>query len=382
MSDDPNVEAWIDQARSADILEIASVMGAVLKRTGGEYVGPCPRCNGTDRFAVNPSEQVFNCRGAEGGDVIKLVEHVRECSFMEACEIIVGHPAPNRESQARPVDPELSRERREERKDQELARAAAEAKKQERSADRAARIFNESKSIKGTQADAYLQRRGIFLLPGMGDDLRFAAGLEYRGYADPDAVEETQLGIFPCMVAAIRNVFGEIIGIHRTYLDPIEPAKLRPPGDGRQNKAKKSFGTVMGGSIRLGPIKPIMAIGEGIETCLSWFDLGEGPDDIGLMCAISLGNLAGGATGMLRHPSGKGTVQNGIPDMSKPGIVLPDEVREVLLLGDGDSDVPSTRARLLTAAARFRDQGRTVSIQYVNEKADFNDVLIEKKRAA
>lgn len=148
------------------------------------------------------------------------------------------------------------------------------------------------------------------------------------------------------------------------------------------NKAKKSFGTVMGGAIRLGPIKPIMAIGEGIETCLSWFDLGEGPDDIGLMCAISLGNLAGGATGSLRHPSGKGTVQNGEPDMSKPGIILPNEVQEVLLLGDGDSDVPATRARLLTAAARFRAQGRTVSIQYVNEKADFNDVLIEKKRAA
>lgn len=386
MSDNPDVEAWIDRARSADILEIATQIGAQLKRAGGEWVGPCPKCNGADRFAVSPHEQVFNCRGAVGGDVIKMVEHAgdpsRDIPFMEACEIINGEPAPKRESTFRPVDSEVARERREERKDQELARTEAEQQKQERSADRAARIYNDSTPISGTQAEAYLRRRGIRLLPGMGDDLRFASGLEYRGYADPDASDETQLGIFPCMVAAIRNVAGEIIGIHRTYLDPNEPAKLKPPGDPRQNKAKKSFGTVMGGAIRLGPIKPIMAIGEGIETSLSWYQIDEGPDDVGVMCAIALGNLSGGASGQLKHPSGRGTVQNGIPNLDKPGIILPDEVQEVILLGDGDSDKAATWARLLTAAARFRLQGRTVSLQLVLSKADFNDYLLERKRAA
>ncbi|MGO4672964.1 CHC2 zinc finger domain-containing protein [Bosea sp. 2YAB26] len=382
MSDDPNIEAWIDQARSADILEIATLMGAVLKRSGSEWVGPCPLCNGTDRFAVKPSEQVFNCRGSVGGDVIKLVEHVREVEFMAACEIIIGEPPPRRESQVKPVDPEIARERREERRDQELARAEVEAKKQERGADRAARIFNDSTPIAGTQADAYLRRRCIFLTPEMSSDLRFAAGLEYRGYADADANEETALGVFPCMVAAIRNAVGEIIGIHRTYLDPVEPVKLRPPGDAKQNKAKKSFGTVMGGAIRLGPVRRIMAIGEGIETCASWYQLDYGPDDIGIMSAVSLGNLSGAATATVRHPNGKGTIPNGIPDLARPGIILPDGVEEVILLGDGDSEPIATRARLLTAASRFRTQGLTVSLQLVLAKADFNDVLLERKRAA
>lgn len=386
MSDDPEIEAWLDEARSTDILEVATRIGARLKRSGGEWVGPCPRCNGTDRFAVNAVEQVFNCRGAVGGDVIRMVEHAGNPSgdtpFFEAVEIIVGRPAPRRESQARPIDPEIQRERREERKDQELARAAAEVQKQERSADRAARIFNESTPIAGTQAEAYLQRRGIFAPPEMLTDIRFAAGLEYRGYPDADAPDEVALGVFPCMVSAIRNAAGDIIGIHRTYLDPNEPVKLRPPGDARQNKAKKSFGTVMGGAIRLGPIQRAMAIGEGIETCLSWYQLGVGPDEIGIICAVSLGNLSGGATGSLKHPTGRGTIPNGIPDPEKPGIVIPAGVEEVILLGDSDSDPIATRARLLTAARRHRAAGLTASIHLAKPGGDFNDELLALKRAA
>ena len=387
MSHDPDIEAWIDEARSADILEIATQIGAQLKRAGGEWVGPCPRCNGTDRFAVNPNDQVFNCRGAVGGDVIKMVEHAGNPSadtpFFEAVEIIVGRPAPRRDSQVREHDPELARERREERKDQQIAREEAEQAKQERAADRAARIFNDSLPILGTHADAYLRRRGIILGADFCGDLRFAQGLEYRGYADSEANSETSLGMFPCMVGAIRNLLtGEIIGLHRTYLDARDPIKLKPPGDQRQNKAKKSFGSVAGGGILLSPMRSAMAVGEGIETCLSWYDLGYGPDDVGIVSAVSLGNLAGGATGSLRHPSGRGTVPNGVPDMDKPGILLPDEVSEVILLGDGDSDWIATHARLLTGGERFVRQDRTVSYHYAPAKTDWNDCLLDQKRAA
>ncbi|MGO4171580.1 DUF7146 domain-containing protein [Bosea sp. TAF32] len=391
MSQDPDIEAWIDEARSADILEIATQLGAVLKRTAGEYVGPCPLCNGTDRFAVKPSEQVFNCRGARGGDVIAMVEHVREVDFMAACEIIVGRPAPRRESQVKPIDPEVARERQEERKDQDLARREADAQRQESSAARAARIFDGSTAYAGTQADAYMRRRGIYLSPEMASDLRFAAGLEYRGYADREAEDETALGVFPCMIGAIRSVDGQIIGIHRTYLDPNEPAKLKPPGDRSRNKAKKSFGTVMGGSIRLGAVRPIMAIGEGIETTGSWYGLGRGPDDVGLMCAISRGNLAGACTGTIQHPSGRGHIPNGYPDMDRPGIILPPSVKSVILLVDADADPAATTAFFLAAGRRFRAQGLTVEFHDPlqkkiwngdGRKADWNDVLLDQKRAA
>jgi hypothetical protein len=392
MSDDPEIEAWLDEARSTDIVEVATRIGARLKRTGGEWVGPCPRCNGTDRFAVNPVEQVFNCRGAVGGDVIKMVEHAGNPSgdtpFFEAVEIIVGRPAPRRESQARPVDPEIVRERQEERKDQDLARAAAEAVKQDKNADRAARILDECIPLAGTHADAYLKRRGIHVPASMAADLRFHRGLDYRGFGDADADQDMLLGKFPCMVAAIRDIAGAIIGIHRTYLDPEQPAKLTPPGDRGRNKAKKVFGSVMGGAIRLGPITRCMAAGEGIETTLSWYQLGVGPDDVGIICAVTRGNLCGGATGGLKHPTGRGAIPNGVPAPDKPGMALPPEVEELILLGDRDADMVTMNAFLLTGARRHREAGRTVTIHTPEplrgeQKSDWNDVALAMlKRAA
>jgi hypothetical protein len=43
------------RARDADILDIARRHGVLsgLKKVGDEYVGPCPRCGGKDRFAIN-----------------------------------------------------------------------------------------------------------------------------------------------------------------------------------------------------------------------------------------------------------------------------------------------------------------------------------------
>ena len=53
-------------------------LGLQLKRQGRELVGPCPRCGGRDRFAINLGKQVWNCRGcSRGGDAIGLVRHVR-----------------------------------------------------------------------------------------------------------------------------------------------------------------------------------------------------------------------------------------------------------------------------------------------------------------
>ena len=44
--------------------------------------GPCPKCGGTDRFAINTSKQIWNCRGCQrGGDVISLVQHLDGCAF-------------------------------------------------------------------------------------------------------------------------------------------------------------------------------------------------------------------------------------------------------------------------------------------------------------
>jgi hypothetical protein len=88
-------DAWIERARS---VPIASIAPPGLKRCGKEWIGPCPRCGGTDRFSIKPDEGLWSCRGCPrkangriaGGDAIDLVRHVRRCTFLEAVAFISG----------------------------------------------------------------------------------------------------------------------------------------------------------------------------------------------------------------------------------------------------------------------------------------------------
>src|SRR5262249_37088576 len=49
--------------------------GIRLAGNGAEREGRCPKCGGTDRFAINTQKQTWNCRNCktEKGDVIGLV---------------------------------------------------------------------------------------------------------------------------------------------------------------------------------------------------------------------------------------------------------------------------------------------------------------------
>ncbi len=380
MSSDPAVEEWIDRARACDIIEVATDMGAVLKRSGSEWVGPCPRCNGTDRFAVKPSEQVFNCRGGEGGDTIALVMHVREVPFMAACEIINGCPAPQRQSTVQPVDPEVERARQDARRDAELLRAQQAKAEAATKADSASAFFDDCKPIMGTHGEAYYRLRGIPLYDDVVDDLRFHAAIKYK------ADDGELVGRFPAVVAAIRTPERRLIGAHITYLDPDRPIKITEPHVPKGSVQKKVWGNQVGGAVYLGAVRPIMAIGEGIETTIAWSLLDHGSLEFGIACAINLGNLAGGSTGTIRAPDG-GVIPNGLPDMDKPGIRLPPEVEEVILLGDRDLRMANVERHLLTAARRFRAEGKSVSVRWPEmiggRKTDFADVLLANaKRAA
>jgi hypothetical protein len=88
-------EAWSAKARDTPIEDEIARRGIKLKRTGLEQVGPCPKCGGEDRFAINIAKQVFHCRGCDaGGDVIRLVEHLDGVDFIAACTALTGEPPP------------------------------------------------------------------------------------------------------------------------------------------------------------------------------------------------------------------------------------------------------------------------------------------------
>jgi hypothetical protein len=69
--------------------------GIKLRSQGVELIGPCPKCGGDDRFAIDTEKQVWNCRGCgKGGDVIELVRHLDGCGFKAACATLTGEPPP------------------------------------------------------------------------------------------------------------------------------------------------------------------------------------------------------------------------------------------------------------------------------------------------
>ena len=80
----------IERARAIDILAVACRY-TTLKRSDAEYVGPCPKCGGNDRFGVNVRKRIWNCRGCgKGGDVIGLVQHATGLEFAESVAELTG----------------------------------------------------------------------------------------------------------------------------------------------------------------------------------------------------------------------------------------------------------------------------------------------------
>ena len=90
--------------------------GHQLEKRGKDLVCCCPfHADETPSFIVTPDKNLWHCLGAcqEGGDVIKLVMKLQDCSFREAVEVLHGAPLPEGEPAAAlslaagcPLDPE------------------------------------------------------------------------------------------------------------------------------------------------------------------------------------------------------------------------------------------------------------------------------------
>ncbi len=87
-------DIMIERARAVRIESEIERRGIKL-RGRIERVGPCPVCGGDDRFSINISKQLWNCRGCcLGGDVIDLVKHLDRVDFKTACATLTGEQSP------------------------------------------------------------------------------------------------------------------------------------------------------------------------------------------------------------------------------------------------------------------------------------------------
>jgi hypothetical protein len=142
----------LHQARTVPVLEIAERHGAKLKRSGPEWMGPCPLCGGVDRFAIRPVKNIWNCRGcAKGGDAIALEMHLSGGAFVDAIRTLVGQDAgaPN---QRQPTPEELKA-----RAAREAERRRVEAEEQTRNESNVTKILARLQPVIGTPGEVYLR---------------------------------------------------------------------------------------------------------------------------------------------------------------------------------------------------------------------------------
>jgi hypothetical protein len=187
------------------------------------------------------------------------------------------------------------------------------------------RIWNAAASASGTLVATYLRSRGIVMAPP--PTLRFHSGLKH-----PSG------GIWPAMVALVtRGSDDTPLALHRTFLTrggggkaPIDPQKMM-------------LGPCRGGAVRLAGFQDVLMVGEGIETCLA-------------------------ATQATGRPAWAALSTSGMRALD-----LPDDVRDVIVLADGD-EPGEVAAR--DAASRWKREGRRVRIARPPSGLDFNDLLL------
>jgi putative DNA primase/helicase len=204
--------------------------------------------------------------------------------------------------------------------------------------ERARRIWNESRPIElGDPVDLYLTSRSL-CFKAFPKSLHYHPALDYWEPVDDKWVSRGQ---YPAMIGAITSPDGELMAIHQTYLT-TDGAKANVPAP------RKIRGPANGGAIHLQRGQDKLAIGEGIETALSFFAL----TGVAAWACLS--------TGLMKN------------------IVMPAEVREIILLVDVDSSRAGEMA-CNKLAERLKADGLTVQLAIppgAEPKRDWNDYLI------
>ncbi|MBE5074251.1 toprim domain-containing protein [Erythrobacteraceae bacterium E2-1 Yellow Sea] len=274
-----------------------------LKSAGSEWVACCPfHAERTPSFTIFADGLRFYCFGCgASGDVLDFMQRAYSVDLPEAARMLGAGEAP---AMALPTLPPAERENR---------------------TVEALTIWDQAVPAAGTLAENYLWFRGIS--PPFPTDIRFS-------YLPCD-----NLGELPCLVAAVRNVAGDVTGIQRIW--------LAADGKGKADvaKPKRSLGRVKGGAIRLG---------EQGDSCT--LTICEGPED-GLSLLYMLGGpvwVAAGAS-ML------------------PGMEFPVGIKAIVIGADND---PAGERSAEVAARTFAARGLSVRIiRPLTGFKDFNDEL-------
>jgi hypothetical protein len=272
----------VSRARAIPIENIISERGIKLKGHGVEREGPCPRCDGDDRFAINIKKQVFNCRrcGGKGAGAIDLVKFLDGVGFNEAIGRLIGE-------QPRPS-------------------ANGHDKQQEAASKKIVAIYDYTE-IDGTllyqalryEPKGFSQRRP----DGYGGSINSLEGLNGRRvlYRWPDLEKYPDGNVFVCegekdadRVASLEHCATTIAGDGHWTADCIEPLKGRhvfilEDNDATGRKKALKAATALNGSAASIRIVRLPDLAEGNDVS-DWLDVD--PANAGRLADICIGSPA------------------------------------------------------------------------------------------
>lgn len=396
------LKLFVEDARAITIADAAQRLNLKCNPRGSEHPQPCPACGGKDTFAFNTQKNKWNCRqgGVGGNDAIGMAAHVHGLNvrnregLLEACSILLGKPIP--EGGERETDEDRSsrmkrlddQRRRNADLQDEQAKSQADYREIERSKARG--IYNRALPfhiIDVTFGRDYLSARGA--CPPESAWLRVGKNIAY--WHGGDTLHEG-----PAMIAPIIGPDLSVIGCHITWIDLVRRPKCRPviidTATGEVLPTKKMRGSKKGGLIPLAghPRLERWVGGEGIENTLAVARAENLRPDTFYFAAGDLGNLSGPADPASRfaHPTlkkedAKGRlravmVQGPVPRPDQgpdDGFWVGDHVREIVLLGDGDSERVMTSAAMARARARILRPDRKVAIAWPPAGTDFSEMM-------
>ena len=195
--------------------------------------GPCPFCEGRDRYRWDDKDGKgsFICSQCGAGDGFEFLKRFKGWDFKTAAaeiDAVVGHVSPA--SSAKPGMTEKQR------------------------MDMLHEVWSGSIALTGDdQASRYLSSRGV--LPGrLPICLRFhpRCPVPYGG------------GYLPAMLALVQDSAGEFVNMHRTFLGPNGKAEIETPRAVMAGKLPE------GSAVRIYPVHgERIGIAEGIETAIA-----------------------------------------------------------------------------------------------------------------
>lgn len=214
---------------------------------------PCPLCGGVDRFSIlkpkNEDTGAWYCRKCGHGDGIALIQKYLNLSFVQTLawlEEALGLPA---------YEPKSYKRNQQKTKHSRVSKVQW--------------LWDQGQPLSWQDAKdnpvlKYLSSRGLENCE-LSSQLRYLPKLPYWSQNENGVAKK--LGEYPAMIAAVRDLQGHLISLHRTYL--LESGQKAPV----QCPKKLMKGSMNGGLIQLFEPTEVLAISEGIETALSVHEL-------------------------------------------------------------------------------------------------------------